>query len=178
MSKAGTRKSLGRTRILVTTVAGAAVFFSGCGTVNSPRGHVSNPLTPEQSKAQVVDAAREIVAATNLHVVSASFERASCNDDGVAPFRGVVSISYPLAPGFEQSDAEVAKMVQHLQSLGWTSDPDFHSHGSVLKKNSVVAVFGSQDASTPFRGIDIYGECLDMTTTKGTKGSAEAIALS
>ena len=145
--------------------------------MNSPTGHVSNPLTPEQSKAQVVGAAREIVAATGLHVVSASFERSSCNDDGVAPFRGVVSISYPLAPSFEQSAAEVAKMVRHLQSLGWTGDSAFHSHGSVLKKGNVIAVFDPQGSSTPYRGIDLYGECRDVTTTKDTKGPDEDIAL-
>jgi hypothetical protein len=167
-----------RAQMLAIVLAGLTVLFSGCGPVNSVTNRVSNPLTPEQSKAQVVDAAREIVTATGVHVVSASFERASCNDDGVAPFKGIVSISYPLAPSFEQSGAEVAKMVQQLQSSGWTGDPDFHSHGTVLKKNSVVAVFGSQDASTPYRGIDLYGECRDMTTTKETKGSDQPVTFS
>jgi hypothetical protein len=146
--------------------------------MNSLGSGVSDPMTPEQSKAQVVDAAREIVNALSLHIVSASFEHSSCNDDGVAPFRGVVSISYPLAPNFEQSDAEVAKMVQHLQSIGWTGDPEFHSHGTVLKKNNVTAVFRPQNVSSPNRGIEVSGQCRDMTTTKDTKGSDEKIALS
>lgn len=143
--------------------------------MNPLQDHVSNPMTPEQSKTQVVDAAREIVGALDLQVVRASFGHSSCNDDGVAPFRGEVGIAYPLAASFEQSDAEVAKMVQHLQSLGWTGDPDFHSHGAVLKKNNVVAEFDSQNASSSYRGIHLYGECRDVTTTKETKGSDEDI---
>lgn len=135
-------------------------------------------MTPAQSKAQVVDAAREIVAALNLHVVNASFWRASCNDQGDPPFKGKAIITYPPAPSFEESDAEIAQMVQHLQSLGWTGDPDFHSHGTVLRKNNVVAVFGPQDVSGPNRGIELYGECRDMTTTKQTRGSTEDISLS
>lgn len=146
--------------------------------MNPLHENVSNPMTPDQSKAQVVDAVREIVATLNLHVVKASFWHSSCNDQGDPPFRGEAVITYPLAPSFDESDAEIANMVRRLQSLGWTGDPDFHSHGAALKKNNVVAVFGPQNVSTPNRGIELYGECRDMTTTKNTRGSTEDIALS
>ncbi|ORW06609.1 hypothetical protein [Mycobacterium kyorinense] len=143
---------------------------------NLQAASVTNPMTPEQSKAQVVDAAREIVHALGLHVVKAFFSHSSCNDDGDRPFRGEVNIAYPPAPSFEASEAEIAKMVQRLQSLGWTGDPDFHSHGSVLKKNNVVVTFypgtGSQDS-----GIDVLGECRDVTTPKQAQGSTEEIKL-
>lgn len=144
--------------------------------MNSLRNGVSNPMTPEQSKAQVIDAARELVTALHLHVVDAVFWRSSCNDQGDPPFRGTVSITYPPAPSFEESTAEIARMVQHVQSMGWTGDPDFHSHGTVVRKNNVVAEFSPQDASVPNPGIDLYGECRDVTTTKDTKGSPEHIA--
>jgi hypothetical protein len=146
--------------------------------MNSPGNGVSNPMTPEQSKAQVIDAAHEIVNALGVHVVEAWFWHASCNDQGDPPFQGKARIAYPPAPSFEQSDAEIAKMVQHLQSMGWTGDPGFHSHGTVLKKNNVVAVFGPQNVSVPDRDIEVYGECRDVTTTKNTKGSPESIPFS
>lgn len=145
--------------------------------MNSSTDHVSNPLTPEQSKDQVLAAAREIVAAVGVHVVSASFTRSSCNDDGVAPFQGVVNISYPLAPNLEQSDAEVARMAQRLESLGWKGDPKLHTHATALKKNNVVVHLAPQSVGSVSRGIDVYGECRDVTTTKSAAGSVEPVSL-
>ncbi|MCV7259728.1 hypothetical protein [Mycobacterium shimoidei] len=138
---------------------------------------VTNPMTPEQSKTQVVDAAREIVHALGLHVTDAFFWPSSCNDQGDPPFRGRLTISYPPASSFEASEAEIADMVQRLQSLGWAGDPDLHSHGSVLKKNNVVATFYPGTAEK-YPAVDLLGECRDVTTTKQTRGSTEAVNLS
>lgn len=145
--------------------------------MNSISDHVSNPLTPEQSKDQVVAAARQIVSAVGVHVVNATFTRSSCNDDGVAPFQGIVNIAYPLAPSLEQSDAEIAQMAQRLESLGWKGDPNLHTHATALKKNNVVVHLAPQSVSSVNRGIDVYGECRDVTTTKSDAGSVEPLSL-
>ncbi|MCW2554084.1 MAG: hypothetical protein QOE74_5766 [Mycobacterium sp.] len=164
--------------IVATAVALMAALVSGCGAVSSIKNDdVANPLTPEQSKAQVIDAANEIVSTLKLSVIEPAFWHASCNDQGDAPFRGQMMIGYPLAASFEASDAEVAQMVQHLQSTGWTTDPDFHTHGTALKKNEVTAVFGPQNASDPTRSLELFGECRDVTTTKDTKGSTTIVDL-
>jgi uncharacterized protein YceK len=164
---------------VVSVVAVVVALVSGCGAVSwIMNDGVSNPITPEQSKAQVMDAAKELVGILDLPVSKAVFWHSSCNDQGDAPFRGVVSINYPLAPSFEEADANVAQMVKRLQSQGWTGDPDFHTHGTVLTKNGVQAVFAPQNAATPNNGIDLYGECRDATTTKDTKGTTEDVILS
>ena len=150
--------------------AAAAVvvaLVTGCGVVDSLGNGVPDPMTPEQSKAQVVDAARELVGTLDLRVVEAFFWHSACNDQGEAPFRGQIRIAYPPAPSFEESDAEVAEMAQRLESAGWSRDSDFLSYGTVLEKNNVVAVLGPQNVSTPNRDIQVYGECRDMTTAKG-----------
>lgn len=165
-------------QMLAMFAAVMGVLVSGCGVVHFLRDGVGYPMTPEQSKAQVVDAAREIVKAWHLHMVEAFFWRASCNDQGDPPFRGVMRIAYPRAASFEESDTQIAKMADSLQSIGWTGDPGFHSHGTVLKKNNVVAVLGPQNVSLPHRDVELYGECRDVTTTKNTKGSPEPIAFS
>jgi hypothetical protein len=138
---------------------------------------VTNPITPEQSKAQVIDAARDIVGAVDLQVVEAVFWRGSCNDQGDAPFQGKMRIAHPLAANFQAADAEDAQMIKRLQNNGWTTDLDFDTHGKALKKNGVVAVFRPQNAATSTRGIDLYGECRDITTTKDTKGNTETVNL-
>lgn len=157
-------------------VAVVAALVSGCDAMNSATNDVSNPLTPDQSKAQVVDGARDIVGTLHLQVIDAAFYRSSCNDQHEAPFRGVVNVNYPPAASFEESDAEVATMTQRLQGTGWTGDTEFKSHGTTLKKNNVVAVFAPQNASSPNRSITLYGECRDMTSTKDDT-HAEDIAL-
>jgi hypothetical protein len=154
-------------RSAVTAAAIVAALVSGCDDVNPLNKEVSNPMTPEQSKAQVVDAAKDIVGTLGLQVVDAVFWHSSCNDQGEAPFRGQVRIAYPPAPSFDASGEEIAQMAQRLQNSGWSPDSEFKSHGTVLKKNNVVAVLGPQNASVPTRDIQVYGECRDVTTAKG-----------
>lgn len=149
--------------VLVAAVVAALV--SGCDAVNPSSS--SEPMTPEQSKAQVVDAAREVVNTLDLQVVDAVFWHSSCNDQGEAPFRGQVRIDYPPAPSFAASGEEVAQMARRLEDSGWSSDSEFKSHGTVLQKNNVVVVLGPQNASVPTRDIQLFGECRDMTTAKG-----------
>ena len=169
------------TRAVTTMAAAVAVamaLVSGCGTVSSLfNDGVSQPVTPEQSKAQVIDAAEELVGLLDLTVVKSVFWHSSCNDQGEAPFRGKVAISYPLAPSFEASDAQVAQMMTLLEKQGWTSDPGAYSHGKVLTKNGVEVTFAPQNAATPNNGIDLSGECRDVTTTNDTKGTTQDVDL-
>ncbi len=154
----------------VTAVAMvAAVSLAECSAVRAMLNDgVSDPITPEQSKTQVVDAAQDIVSILNLPVEKATYWRSSCNDQGEAPFQGVARISYPLAPSFAASDAEVAQWIRQLTSHGWTTDPTAHTHGSLLTKNGVSATFGPQSVSDTSRGVELLGECRDLTTTKQT----------
>jgi hypothetical protein len=145
--------------------------------MKSDADKVSNPLSPEQSKTQVMDAAHDIVSTLNLSVIEAAFWHASCNDQGDPPFRGQMRIAYPPASSFAESDAQIARMVQQLRGAGWTPDPDFHAHGTALTKGNVVAVFGPQNVSDPNRDIQLYGECRDTTTTKDTKGPVQPVSL-
>jgi hypothetical protein len=155
---------------VVCIVAGVlAVALQSCSTVRNLSEGVSHPMTPEESKAQVVDAAREIATALALKGVSASFTRDSCNDQAVAPFRGRVVLTYDHAPTLEASQAEIQQMVGVLKQHGWGGPGDFHSHAPALSKYGVTAVF---DPYSPVQNaggaISIYGECRDMTTNENT----------
>lgn len=155
----------------------AAILIAGCGTVTSLTGKVPDPLTPQQSKTQVVDGARDIVRALHLEVIKVVFWRASCNDQHKAPFRGVLSIWYPTAPSMDASDAEVAEMIRLLHANAWIADTDFKTHGTAIAKNDIVAVFAPQAVGDKNRGIDLYGQCRDITTTNATVGGTEEISL-
>ena len=164
----------------IITAVTVAALGSGCDIVSSMKNDgVSNPITPEQSRTQVVDAAREIVETLGLQAIEpAYFWHSSCNDQGDPPFRGEMRIPYPLAASFEASDAEVAQMIQRLQTKGWTTDPDANTHGNAVTKNAVSAIFYPQNAADATRSIHLSGECRDVTTTKDTKGDVEDVDLS
>ena len=163
------------TELMATAVV--ALALSGCTDMKSDADKVSSPLTPEQSKAQVVDAATEIVRNLKLQVVEAYFWHASCNDQGEPPFRGEMRIAYPQAATPAESDAQIAQMTQQLRGAGWSADSDFRAHGTVLTKDNVVAVFGPQNVSDPNREIELFGECRDLTTTKASREHVERITL-
>ncbi|KMV21226.1 hypothetical protein ACT16_17570 [Mycobacterium heckeshornense] len=130
---------------------------------------VAHPMTPEESRAQVVNAARDIVRILGLKGVSAHFSRESCNDQAVAPFRGVVGIAYDHAPTLEESRAEIQRMLAVLKQQGWTDPGDFHTHAPAVSKQGVTAVFDAYSPVQNFGGsVTIYGECRDMTTKENT----------
>jgi len=71
-SKRNRDPALAATRVLA--VAMAAVLVSGCGAVSWVMNDgVSNPITPEQSQAQVMDAAK----ASGIKAVSAFTKEAA-----------------------------------------------------------------------------------------------------
>ncbi|WP_245843013.1 hypothetical protein [Mycolicibacterium vulneris] len=154
-----------RSVVVLTAGAAIALALQSCNSVRNLSEGVSNPMTPEQSKAQVVNAAREIATTLGLKAVSGHFSRDSCNDQAVAPFRGIVGLAYDHAPTLEASKAEIQQMIATLKQHGWGAPGDFHTHASAVSKQGVTAVF---DPYSPVQNsggsITIYGECRDMTT--------------
>jgi len=155
---------------VVWVVAGMlAITLQSCSAVRNVSEGVHNPMTPEESKAQVISAAREIATTLALKGVSANFARDSCNDQAVAPFRGRVELNYDHAPSLEASQAEIQQMIAVLKQHGWGAPGDFHTHAPALSKQGVTAVF---DPYSPVQNaggsISIYGECRDMTTKENT----------
>ena len=156
----------------------AVALTSGCDAVGAlGNDDVSDSLTPEQAKSQVIDAAKSAVTVLDLEPIKAVLWLASCNDQGDAPFRGRMRISYPLAATPDASGTQIAEMVRRLQDAGWSTPTDFATHGSALRKDGVVLAFEPQSVADTTRGIQVYGECRDVTTTKGNEGPDEDVAL-
>lgn len=154
-----------RTVIAAVVAAILTIAVQSCSTVRNLSEGVPHPMTPDQSKAQVINAARGIVATLGLKGVSGHFSRESCNDQAVAPFRGVVGLNYDHAPTLEASQAQIHQMIGVLKEHGWSAPGDFHSHSPAVSKQDVTAVF---DPYSPVQNaggsITLYGECRDMTT--------------
>lgn len=161
----------GRRATCLSWVFGCVVALSllaapSCSMARTWREGVETPLTPEESKAQVIHAARDIVRTLHLKGAGATFRHSSCNDQGETPFRGLVQLDYDHPPTTAESIAEVNRMVDILVQNGWSRKGDFHSHSPSVTKDGVTALFDPYNGI--LGGITLHGECRDMTTKEGT----------
>lgn len=158
-------------------VAATATLLAGCDTLNALANGAIHPMTPQQSRSQVVDAATDVSHLITKPFVSAVFWHSSCSDGDQGPFRGDVRITYQPPADPRAAAAEFDDMTQRLRRGGWSPDSDFISHATTLKKGPVNALLSPADASVAVVGIELYGECRDTTTTKATKGDGEDLQL-
>ena len=129
---------------------------------SNPVDDSAHPLTDDQAMAQVVEPAKQIVAAANLQGVSGGFSFTSCNDQGDPPYMGKVTMSFLLhgAPDayFQQVSAA---MVAH----GWNegAPPGQHYFGTTLNKDGVTANMGYVPSDHSYGQIMLYGQCRNTT---------------
>jgi hypothetical protein len=153
--------------LLVATVTAVAVV-SGCAVLNKFKDGVSDPMTPEEARAQVIAAARDVVKTLQLKDVGATFRYEACSDEGKPPYRGLVQIDYAHSPTYEGSQAEVEAFVETLGRDGWSTDSGFASHAASLAKDNVITVLRPY-APNGSGGIEVRGECRDVTDHRGNQ---------
>jgi hypothetical protein len=158
---------MGALRLLVAIVT-ALAMVSGCAIVNKFKDGVAHPMTPEEAKAQVLAAARDVVKTLQLKDVGATFRYEACSDEGKPPYRGLVQIDYAHSPTYEGSQAEVEKFVDTLRNDGWRTDSGFASHAASLAKDNAIAVLRPY-APNGSGGIEVRGECRDVTDHRGNQ---------
>lgn len=71
-------------RLVHLPIAAAIALLSMTGCADT----VSNPISPQDARRQVVDVSRQVVSDLGGEVAEATFGYKSCNDQGEAPFRG------------------------------------------------------------------------------------------
>lgn len=164
---------------IVAAVLSGCVALSGWSEIMTgvPDPMRPAPTTPEESRNQVLLAAREVVEILDLNVVEASFWHSACNSRGDPPFRGRIRIGYPLAQSPRAADDHIAAMLDLLRAAGFSADSAFLSHAPALKKNNVIVVLRPQDPNAATRGVDVIGECRDVTTTIEDRGPIQSVVL-
>lgn len=133
------------------------------------------PLTPAQAKEQVIAAVRELVTALGIPVREAWVGLDSCNDQGDGPFRGRAAVHYPAAPSRAEAQEQTAFFLQQLRAAGWECHPPLAAQAPAAEKSGATAVFEVQADSDPVRVITVLGQCRDLTTTKASRGTMDAI---
>ncbi|MGX9788706.1 hypothetical protein [Mycobacterium sp. MMS18-G62] len=134
----------------------AALAVSGCSDV------VTNPISPDQARAQVMDAARDIVNTLHADVVSADFFFDSCSDEGRGPYRGRVKFWFWM-PADHSAPVPEAAVIEPLTANGWRTNADTKSHAPTLARNGVDAIVTVAPATegNGHAGVDLLGECRD-----------------
>lgn len=149
--------------IIVMLLGGCALVMNKphtSGPSTNPFDDSAHPLTDDQTMAQVLEPAKQIVAISNLQGVDGGFSFASCNDQGDPPYQGRVTIGFLL-----QGDPDT--YFQHIRDAmranGWNSGapPGQHLHGTTLNKNGVTANLGYIPSDHSRGQILLYGECRD-----------------
>jgi hypothetical protein len=141
----------------------ATLALSACGG-GEP---VQNPITPQQARAEAIDAARDIVTILHAEIAEATFSYESCNDQGDPPFRGAVSLRLWM-PGIPHDQpADSTTVIQSLTAHGWSANPDFHSHSPALRKNNINTIVTVTHPPPPGETLGAHviaqvdGECRD-----------------
>jgi hypothetical protein len=140
----------------ITAMLIAVLAVSGCSDV------VTNPFTPEQARAQVMDAARDIVNTLHADVVSADFFFDSCSDEGRGPYRGRVKFWF-WTPADHGTAVPESAVIEPLTASGWRTNADAKSHAPTLTRNGIDAIVtvAPQTAGNGHAGVDLLGECRD-----------------
>jgi hypothetical protein len=125
--------------------------------------HPANPVTDDQSKAQVVESAKQIVALTGLQTASADYSLMSCKDRDGPPYQGAIYLTFALPAG-ARADTYFPAIAATLVTHGWTEGipPNDHVFARILSKDAVtVIVYGQSDE--PSLGVArLYGQCRNV----------------
>lgn len=147
----------------IAAVVTAGLALAACGG-GEP---VADPITPQQARAEVVDAARDITTILHAQVAEAKFSYESCNDQGDPPFRGTVSLLLWM-PGIPHNQpADSKTVIQTLTGHGWSTDSKFVSHSPALRKgeiNTIVTVAPPPPAGETLGAhviAHVEGQCRD-----------------
>jgi hypothetical protein len=150
--------------VVILLLGGCSLVFNkphSAGSTN-PSDDSAHPLTDDQAMAQVVEPAKQIVAAANLQSVSGGFAFASCNDQGDPPYQGTVTVSF-LIHG--DPDAYFQQVRAAMVAQGWNDGPPPGQHyfGTALNKQGVTANMGFVPSDHSYGQIELIGQCRNMT---------------
>jgi hypothetical protein len=122
------------------------------------RGLGGQPLTDDQAAAQVVNSAKEIVAAAQLREATGGYAFVSCNNETEPPYQAAAYLNFRLPHrNWVQYLHDVATAMTYH---GWADSPAMGEHfGHKLTKDGVTSIFHRNVTDADFATMRLYGEC-------------------
>ena len=131
-----------------------------------------------QTRAQVMEPLKALVAALKLEPVAGTFAFESCDDNGDPPFRGGSGATF--APVGGAADEQMKLLRDTMIAQGWSAGPGKGKlvYGTTLHKGEVFAVLEGPDDQSIFPesvGITIYGTCDNHGDHTGSPGDTDIV---
>lgn len=148
-------------RIRYAALLAALLTLVGCSDV------VVNPLSPEETRRQVVDVSRQLVSDLGGEVTDAQFGYDSCGVNGTPPFQGHASFGLWMPGADRTREVTAESVVTRLRQRGWDVDPNFHTHAMAFKRDGlkvkvwVIPPLRPDESRTSHLSVDVYSECRD-----------------
>jgi hypothetical protein len=122
--------------------------------------HPGNPASDEQTEAQVVESAQQIVAAAGLQTTTAGYLLMSCKNRDDPPYQGAIYLTFALPAG-TGPDTYFPTVAGALVGRGWKEGlpPADHTFGKTLTKDAVTALIYRHDDDISLGVLRLYGEC-------------------
>lgn len=139
---------------------------------------VAHPLTDDQSRAQVLGPARDIVTAGRLTGVSGTYLLMSCQNADDPPYQGAVYLNFDV-PGVMGTPRFFAAIAAAMRARGWQEalPPNRHPGGHALTRDGVTILYFRNDDTSARGTMQIYGECRNVTDHRlDTTGWADITA--
>lgn len=152
--------------LAVSLLLGAAVLVMARlhSAPSDALDHPANPVTDDESQAQVVQAARQIAAGNHMRTVSAGYALMSCKDRENPPYQGAIYLTFEL-PAAAAPDTYFPAVAETLVDQGWTKGlpPNNHAWANIFAKDGVTAILYRQDEETRLGVLRVYGQCRNVT---------------
>jgi hypothetical protein len=122
--------------------------------------HPANPATDDQSQAQVVESAKQIVTLTGLHTSSAGYTLMSCKNRDDPPYQGAIYLTFALPAG-ARPEAYFPDLAATLTAHGWTEGlpPNDHPFARSLTKDPVTTIVYGANEDARMGVLRVYGQC-------------------
>lgn len=125
--------------------------------------HPAHPVSDDQSRAQAVESAQQIVALARLQTASAGYTLMSCKNRDEPPYQGAIYLTFALPAG-ARPDAFFPATAATLAAHGWTRGlpPNDHAFAESLTTDSATAIVYLQSEEPSVGVLRVYGQCRNM----------------
>ncbi len=147
--------------LTTTLVLGVSVLVLREPAVVTPDRN-SAPLSDEQAAAQVVDSAKQVVAAARLSDATGGYSFVSCANETDPPYQAALYMSFRLPQ--TDSAGYLRGVAAAMTATDWTMSPALGEHfGHKLTKDGVTSEFYRNPDDPGFATMRLYGECRNMS---------------
>ncbi|HZU46078.1 MAG TPA: hypothetical protein VFA16_02295 [Mycobacterium sp.] len=134
---------------------------------SSPSDYLDHPdhaVTDDQSKAEVVEPAKEIVTIGRLQKAAAGYMLMSCRNEHDPPYQGAIYLTFTV-PADVRTDRYFQGIAAAMSAQGWHEglEPTQRVYGKTLYKDGVTAII-YRDSDYPTLGVArLYGQCRNVS---------------